>query len=192
MQKILRQRASIVSTFPHIWVPKFRLIHSHRLERWIGADLVERMAKGMQGFRYPVPVANVPGKVWCYDGEFYGRLHGGGFAGLLDYWADTLHYYLKSQRGGFASHSAHQRSDRCREEATGVLLHEDRRGCARHWRIAVALAACGLASGWRGRRGSGTIPTNATTGSFLQKDAAVGDTTWRRMLSAGPTSGSER
>ena len=62
-----------------------RPIHSGRLERWLGASEVERISKAMQGwYGGPIPVGNVPGRVFAHaDGDFSGVLHGSKADSLL-------------------------------------------------------------------------------------------------------------
>lgn len=70
-------------------------IHSQRLERWLGADQVERLSWMMGGggpyaaprwFGPPIAVARVPGRVFATrDGDFVGRLREGRFSTLVDY-----------------------------------------------------------------------------------------------------------
>lgn len=155
-----------------------RLVHAHRLERWIGAECVEAMSRSMVGMRHPVPVGNIPGRVWCYDGEFYGKLVGGQAAGFADYLWDYI-ALLKNQRGGFTSLSdlINEVTVNAKKQAgfhfvkTGVAAPAI--GASQTlWRLAQWPLAGANAAAAPG----GTIPTNASTGSFLQKDAAGGDT----------------
>ena len=87
--------------------------HSQRLERWLGAQAVERISAGMRDwYGPPVAIAGVPGNVWAMKGgDFRGRIGAGQFASALDYGlaraGSALKRINRRQRGqcnaGFAS-----------------------------------------------------------------------------------------
>ena len=54
-------------------------VHSQRLERWLGADVVARVSLGMRSwYGPPIAVQGVPGGVWATgDGDFVGRIDAG-------------------------------------------------------------------------------------------------------------------
>jgi len=62
---------------------KYRPVHSQRLERWLGAELVEKIR--MTNYYWPVPIANVFGDgIFAYKDDIIGNIQGGGFASLSD------------------------------------------------------------------------------------------------------------
>lgn len=153
-----------------------RLIHSRRLERWYGAQQLESMSKSSLGLRHPIPVGAAPGRVWVYDGEFYGKLTGGGAASLKDMWWDLL-ALLKSQRGGFSSLSNlinevtvnGTKQTPFFFQKTGVGAPAA--GASQTlWRLAEWPVAGSNAAAAPG----GTIFTRTSTGAVRQADAAVG------------------
>jgi hypothetical protein len=60
----------------------YRSAHAQRLERWLGADLVEMIRR--TDHYYPVPILNVPGNVFAYRDDIIGSIQGGGFTSLSD------------------------------------------------------------------------------------------------------------
>lgn len=164
----------------------FRETHSQRLERWLGRDLVERISHcARDGYSPPVPVANVPGRVYVRnDGSFCGAIRGGYFANLTDFaeqrtrriWRE----FMRRQYGvlyGFSS-----LSDLISEGTTGgkgQMLDFTKAGAAgvaaRHnslWGVG-AVPPIGAAGG---ATGTGAARTSATTGALVQADATGGDT----------------
>lgn len=59
-------------------------VHAERLERWIGKETLEALSLAMRDFYWHVPVANVPGIVYAYRGDYFGSIRGGGFSSLSD------------------------------------------------------------------------------------------------------------
>jgi hypothetical protein len=67
-------------------------VHAQRLERWIGAELVEGLSRSTRGwYGSPIPIMGVPGRVYADgSGGFVGSLHGGFFASAKDYAMEKL------------------------------------------------------------------------------------------------------
>lgn len=63
--------------------------HEQRVERWLGKESYERLLRASTGVYCPVPVANVPGKVFTYDGLLIGTIAGGSFSSLADLRAEV-------------------------------------------------------------------------------------------------------
>jgi len=90
--------------------------HGGRLERWLGADQVERISKGMQPwYGPPIAVGGVPGRIWAHKGgDFAGVLKSGQFMNAVDYAVGSLKRRIQSMgranrqqtNAGFASLSA--------------------------------------------------------------------------------------
>lgn len=61
--------------------------HAQRLERWLGADAVERISDGMRDwYGPPIALAGIPGNVWAHKGgDFRGRIDSGQFASGFDF-----------------------------------------------------------------------------------------------------------
>lgn len=78
---------------------KRRAIHSGRLERWLGADKIERLSNNFRHggglnvpwYGPPVNLTDVPGNVWVTgDGDFIGDFHRGFAASAADSMADHI------------------------------------------------------------------------------------------------------
>jgi hypothetical protein len=68
------------------------LVHSQRLERWLGTQQVEDLSRGMRGwYGPPIAVAGVPGEVYANsDGDFSGKLRCGELMSGVDWAVDQL------------------------------------------------------------------------------------------------------
>jgi len=87
--------------------------HSSRLERWLGKEGVENLSNSMRGYYGPpIPVANVPGRVFaCGDGDFCGPIQGGYVSSLYEYachkiqnaWKRHVKRQQSTLHAGFAS-----------------------------------------------------------------------------------------
>ena len=66
--------------------------HSNRLERWLGAEQVNRISLGMRNwYGPPIAMAGVPGNVWAMPGgDFRGPITSGQYMHALDYAAHRL------------------------------------------------------------------------------------------------------
>ena len=164
-----------------------RTTHSQRLERWLGADEVERLSALMRGWHGPpIAVANVPGAVWaCAGGDFCGPIRAGQYTHLLDFAEQRLKRILRNTarrqmaqaNAGFAS-----LSDLISEATTGgkkYLFPFIKNGAtgviavtSSLWGLGAQPAAGANASAAPG----GNAPTSATTGAFLFSNPAGGDT----------------
>lgn len=81
------------------------MLHSAKLERWLGADQIERLSLAMGGggphraprwYGPPIAVARVPGRVYATrDGDFAGQLREGRFSSLVDH---SVQHMLRSTR----------------------------------------------------------------------------------------------
>lgn len=146
--------------------------HAARLERWLGIEQVERISQAQRGFRHPVAIANVPGRVYVYDGEFYGKIEAGGFASLMDYFLPRL-----NPLAGFTSldHLIQERTANGKGQSfffnkAGTLAVTSAQ--ASLWNVGARPGAGGAPPA----RPGGAAPDNTTTGSFQQSNAAAGDT----------------
>lgn len=163
--------------------------HAHRLERWLGAELAEGIARQTRGwYGPPIAVAGVPGKVFVTGGgDFVGPVAGGYYATLMDWYAERakriMRNWHRAQRGklntGFAS-----LSDLITEATTGgksQWLMYQKTGVAGP---AATSSAHLWAQGAMPSAGSnaaaapgGTVPDNTTNGGFKQADPGGSDTT---------------
>lgn len=164
-----------------------RHTHSQRLERWLGAAAVEDMSANMRDwYGPPIAVGNVPGRVYATrGGDFVGPIRGGYFASLADYATERAKRVLRNAarrqsstlNTGFAS-----LSDLISEATTGGKRQDIWYGKA--GTLAVTAAQSSLwnvgsfpaAGGTPAARPGGAVPTNATTGSFVQTDPGGSDT----------------
>jgi hypothetical protein len=163
-----------------------RPVNASRLERWLGAEQAEGIARNTKGwYGPPIPLAGVPGRVFVTgDGDYVGKIHGGRFACLADYAAER--YKLAARRAarrvilntGFAS-----LSDLISEATTGgkrQQLAYQKTGvanpaatyCAHLW-AAGAVPAAGANAG---AAAGGTIWDNTSAGGLQQADPAGSDT----------------
>ena len=151
-----------------------RQTHAARVERWLGADLAEAVARQAHGWPGPpIPVAGVPGRVYVTGaGEYIGPIRGGYYASLADYAVERYRKALRSQlrtaATGFAS-----LSDLITEATTGgksQQLHYQKNGLttaavgqSQHlWGVGTFPVAGGNAAGAPG----GTVITRTTGGAL--------------------------
>lgn len=163
------------------------MTHSDRLERWLGKEEVEHLSQQTKGwYGPPIPIMGVPGKVFATgDGDFCGPLEGGYYATLLDYKYDQLakafRRFVKNQR--VQLHGFSSLSDLISEATTGGKSQSiwfQKTGTASGsagqpmslWNVGTFPPAGGVG----GTSGTGSVPTNATTGGLLQANAGAGDT----------------
>ena len=140
-----------------------RATHAAKLERWLGPETVNQLSVAMRDFYWPIPIANVPGDVFAYRGDFFGSIRGGaGFASLSDLIAEST---AGKQRVFFFQKAG----------ATGVV------GVTNSlWGLGNQPAAGANASAAPG----GDAPTDATTGAVLLNNVSP-DT--RHIVSATAT-----
>jgi hypothetical protein len=174
-----------------------RSTHAHRLERWLGAEQAEGIARRTAGwYGPPIALAGVPGKVYVTGaGDFVGPIAGGYFASFADFAEQRakriIRNWHKRQRStlhtGFAS-----LSDLITEATTGgksQYLMYQKTGVAGPAATSSAFLWAQGAMPSAGSNGAaapgGTIPTNATTGGFKQSDPGGSDTlhmtTWNGL-----------
>lgn len=69
-----------------------RGVHAGKLERWLGADKIDKLVADMRGwYGPPINLRDVPGSVWITgDGDFVGDFGRGAFASALDNLRDHL------------------------------------------------------------------------------------------------------
>jgi len=58
--------------------------HEGRAARWLGEECYQQILAASAGLRYPIPIANIPGDIYAYDGRLYGTIRGGDFTSLSD------------------------------------------------------------------------------------------------------------
>lgn len=160
--------------------------HAQRLERWLGPGEPDRLAAMMATwYGPPIPVANVPGRVFVRaGGDFSGRIDGGGFAGLADRsWERTKRVVARAARrnAGKLSAGFTSLSDLIAEASTGkryeyLLSKAGATGVvavtSSLWGVGAMPAAGANAAAAPG----GESPTDATTGAFPFTNPTGGDT----------------
>lgn len=162
---------------------------SDRLERWLGADIVNNLSREMAGwYGPPIAVHGVPGRVFIgRDGDFVGDCRDGFSATALDYAVDLAKRLKRGARvasssrraklnAGFTSLSdliAEATAGKRREflfqksGATGVTAFSNSL-----WGVGSYPPAGANASAAPG----GDAPTDATTGAFPFTNPTGGDT----------------
>ena len=161
-------------------------MHSQKLERWLGKDLVDQISESMKDwYGPPIPIFNVPGKVYATKGgDFCGPLKGGYFASLADFTEQRAKRILRNivrrqtatLNAGFSS-----LSDLISEATTGgksQMLQFTKAGGAGIVGRSNSLFNLGpwpAAGGTGGTTGTGRACTRTTTGALSQANAAGGD-----------------
>lgn len=170
-----------------------RSTHSGRLERWLGAEEIERISAAMAGHKPewkwygpPIGVGNVPGKVYATsDGDFIGKVDCGDFASLIDRQVErsnrVFKRWMRKQRrtmnAGFASLSdliseatagAKARNFRFQKVGTTGVVNATNT----LWFVGNLPSAGAAAAAAPG----GTVPTDATAGAFPFVNPTGGDT----------------
>lgn len=151
--------------------------HSSRLERWLGAETLERLSRSMlEWYGPPIALSGVPGNVYATrGGDFHGRILEGGFVSGVDRavmslqkrgYIDAVGRLAASPRMGFSSLSdmiAEQTAGKGRSfwyqkvGATGVV------GVTNSlWGLGNLPAAGANATG----APNGDAPTDATQGAY--------------------------
>lgn len=77
--------------------------HSHRLERWLGLERIERISQSMKGwYGPPIHLLDCPGSVRvCADGDFIGPFERGFFMSAIDALEQALKRAAKVPEGTF-------------------------------------------------------------------------------------------
>jgi hypothetical protein len=164
--------------------------HSDRLERWLGADAVDRVSQSMKGwYGPPIALHGVPGTVYATrDGDFAGECRDGWEASALDRALDVV---KRLQRGARVASGRQRHQLNAGFTGLSDLISEATAGAKRRefsfakggttgvvgatnslWRLGsfpVAGAAAAAAPG-------GTVPDDTTTGAFPFVNPTGGDT----------------
>jgi hypothetical protein len=170
-----------------------RSTHSDRLERWLGADAVARVSLAMcnaqqKWYGPPIPVQGVPGGVWATkDGDFVGRIDAGSDLSAADRAEAIVNRMRRRQRarlGGTLIGRRMRGAIASYDEAIAAVFA----GGDRHfsfqktgttgvvaatntlWFVGAMPAAGAAAAAAPG----GTVPTDATTGSWVFDNPSVG------------------
>lgn len=96
--------------------------HAQRLERWIGPDLCEGLARQTKGWHgTPIPLMGVPGRVYVTGaGDFVGPIRGGFYGSLQDFMRDRMRAAWKRHSSGiFLNTGFSSLSDLISEATTG-------------------------------------------------------------------------
>jgi hypothetical protein len=165
-----------------------RHTHSDRLERWLGAENVDRVSTAMrEWYGPPIALSGVPGNVRAVrGGDFIGRIRAGSEASALDRGREILHRLARGYRStvrrratlsaGFSSLSdliaeatAGKRIEFAFQKVgtTGVVASTNSL-----WRVGASPAAGAQAS----VAPTGDSPTDATTGAMPFTNPASGNT----------------
>lgn len=172
------------------------MIHSGKLERYLGIDQIKQIQDSMKDwYGPPIAVGRTPGRVFAHaDGDFSGTLRDGYFSNLIDRsFEHTKRVFMRAVRkqmgqlnAGFASLSdliseategAKRREFQFQKVgATGVV------GATNSlWGVGNQPAAGANAS----NAPAGDAPTKATTGAFFFTNPTGGDT--QHFVSGYPT-----
>lgn len=164
----------------------YQSTHAQRLERWLGSEQVNSISEQMRLWTGPpVKMANLPGHVYAVrGGEFVGKINGGYFAGLTDYYLGksrrVARNLIRRQRAvantGFAS-----LSDLISEATTGGKLQQIPfskigAGSAIHNRTLWTESGFPGAGAAPASRPGGAVPDNTTAGGLQQIDPSGTDT----------------
>lgn len=134
---------------------KYNLAHSQKIENWFGKEILEQLINGSKGFYNPIPIANVPGMLFAYDGEIYGTIQGGSFSSLSD-------LIDKATTQG-------KRQDLLFYKAGSLAVNNS---AASLWNVGSVPAAGGTATFIP----SGVFPTNSTSGALAQTNVTGSST----------------
>lgn len=175
---------------------KRRSVHSGRLERWLGADKIERLSNHMRygggpqnpWYGPPINLRDVPGSVWITgDGDFIGDFDRGFFHsaadGLRDHFARLWRQagkpvYLREPvlGAGFTSisNALARASAGNSQRLNGAIQKTGATGvvasCSSLWLLGAMPAAAVAAAAAPG----GAAPTDLTTGAMLFTNPASG------------------
>jgi hypothetical protein len=166
-----------------------RSTHAEKLERWLGPELMATVEDASKQLFCPVPIANVPGQVYAYKGDFIGQIKAGGYASLIDIASRPLRRALYPKKRGVTLHAGFSGlSDIISEMTAGAKLQApmgfQRTGVTGVANVANTLwfegayPVAGALGGALSSGGSAAITqcTSATTGAIAaQADATGGD-----------------
>lgn len=166
-----------------LWMPT----HASKLERWLGKEEVEHISNlNKDWYGPPIPIAGVPGKVFVTaGGDFVGPIRGGHYANVFDYKMDKLNKAFKRyvRKAPNTLHGFSSLSDLISEATVGGKRQDfwfNKAGTVAAstgqpmglWNVGAFPAAGGVG----GTSGTGSVPTNATTGAIPFSNPAGGDT----------------
>lgn len=159
------------------------MAHANRLDRWLGDGAAERISLSMVNwYGPPIPIYNVPGRIYATKGgDFCGALKGGFYGCLADYTYDRVkraaRKNLNTLNMGFSS-----LSDLISEATTGgkaqnlQFTKSGTTGVAGRSNSLFNVGSFPAAGGTGGTTGTGRVTTSATTGAMIQANPAGGDT----------------
>lgn len=134
----------------------YRLTHTQRAENWLGKECLQHVIDGSKGLYSAVPVANVPGRVFAYDGELYGTIQGGtGFSSLSN-------LIEEATTGGKRQDTLFSKAGTLAVTASWASL----------WNVGTLPSAGGTPAA----RPGGAVPDNTTTGGLKQYSPTGTDT----------------
>ena len=173
------------------------MLHSDRLERWLGRDQVEQLSRSMRGWYGPrIPVARLPGRVYVRaDGDFEGRLNSSRFSSLvvLSYERTVMTLKRAARRNtGKLSAGFTSLSDLISEATSGAKRREfffNKAGATGVVGVTNSLWGVGnmpAAGANAANAPGGAAPTGATTGAFPFTNPTGGDT--QHFVSGYPVS----
>lgn len=160
-------------------------VHSQKLEKWLGLDMLEQLSNNMKGwYGPPIHLADCPGNVWMTgDGDFigdYDRSVGACAIDIITEKFKKIDRALLNNRGalnaGFASigDALSRASSGNSQTLNGNISKSGPTGVANVastlWRVGAAPAAGGAGSASPG----GRAPTSATTGAMKFNNPASG------------------
>lgn len=161
--------------------------HAQRLDRWLGDGAADRISQSMKDwYGPPIPLYNVPGKVYAMKGgDFCGAIKGGFFGSLADFtWQRVSRVARNSAKKqnnvlnmGFSS-----LSDLISEATTGgkaqnlTFVKAGTAGVAGRSNSLFNVGTTPVAGGTGGTTGTGRACTSATTGALLYSNPSGGDT----------------
>jgi hypothetical protein len=160
--------------------------HSDRLERWLGADTIERLSASMKGwYGPPIHILDCPGSVRiCSDGDFIGPFEHGYGISMLDAlrerirrsWQEIGRSNPALMNAGFASigDALSRASQGYTRQPAGAIAKSGPtkvvNSCSSLWRVGPMPAAGGAG----GAAPGGTAHVDSDTGGMLFANPAAG------------------
>lgn len=163
-----------------------RHTHSQRLERWIGTEQVEKISLATRHwYGPPIPVMNVPGRVYAArGGDFVGSIEGGFYTDLRDFAQQRMNRIWReyTRKTKYALHGFSSLSDLISEATTGgksqvlSFVIAGAAGVAARSNLTWGVGSWPPVGAAGGTTGTGAACTRTTVGALQQKNAAGGDT----------------
>lgn len=167
-----------------------RHTHSDRLERWLGADKVSQISEAMSNksakwYGNPIAVHGVPGLVYATkDGDFIGAIDAGYEMSAMDRAEDIIRRHTRMQRARMARVRRQSGAIGSLDEALAAYFGGGNRTFTFNkagttgvvgatntlWYVGSQPAAGAAAAAAPG----GTVPTDATTGSWVFDNPSTG------------------